>query len=327
METEPLKIKTSYIDTLLSANRLRFQPCECGTGRSWYGGAVQCQHNLQTMSHCFNESGGNQNDQNVGVKWCEQGCKVWINQKKLNKCERSCWALLVVQTCSNYFEQRFTLWCFTPLPEGKKGMRWIYQDDFLWAHVWSCMHMLSDFVALHCTSSLHCASCFFWSFCLKHQQSTKKHLSNRSIPSLNFRRIDLDTLGPLARPDLCWRGAARYTSYGQLLGAAEPRSQRSTQRPGDLATWPAKRRAAPSEDEPGSTGSTTEKLPKVFFLPVSEIFCLNMFEIDMSITFHDFSILFISPLIWCNDCAATMSPWRMWIHSSWAKLRESFFDP
>lgn len=34
VETEPLKIKTSYIDTLRSANRLRFQPCECGTGRS-----------------------------------------------------------------------------------------------------------------------------------------------------------------------------------------------------------------------------------------------------------------------------------------------------
>ena len=109
-----------------------------------------------------------------------------------------------------------------------------------WLFMSTCMIMYAHVIRLRCTA-LHIITAlrvlFFWSFCLKHQQSTKKHLSNRSIPSLNFRRIDLDTLGPLARPDLCWRGAARYTSYGQLLGAAEPRSQRSTQRPGDLATW------------------------------------------------------------------------------------------
>lgn len=145
--------------------------------------------------------------------------------------------LLSTSGTSNYFEPRFTLWCFNPLPEGKKGMRWIYQDDFLWAHVW-CMIMYAHVIRLRCTA-LHIITALrvllFWSFCLKHQQSsTKKHLSNRSIPWLNFRRIDLDTLGPLARPDLCWRGAARYTSYGQLLGAAEPRSVESEIH---TATW------------------------------------------------------------------------------------------
>ena len=248
------------------------------------------------------------------------------------------WYFKHVQTTLSIFEPRLTLWCFNPLPKAKKGMRWIYQDDFLWAHVWSCMHMLSDFVALHCTSSLPCASCFFWSFCLKHmkhqQSSTKKHLSNRSIPSVNFPRSrhPPEPLGSLAPwPDLCWRGAARYTSYGQLLGAArrgdgDPHS--------DLATWrPGLRRGGLHhlrmnlEQLDQRPRNCQKRCLKYLFQKSSVWKCLKYFEIDISIKFHDFSILFISPLIWCNDCAATMSPWRMWIYSSWAKLQESFFDP
>ena len=177
----------------------------------------------------------------------------------------------------------------------------------MYDHVCTCYQ-----TSLHCTAHHHCTARLVFLIFLLETSTVNKETPFQSFHSLvEFSTNRSRHPWPLGqtRPLLtrCSQVHKLWTTPGRR-GAAESEIHTATWRPGDLATWPAKRRAAPSEDEPGSTGSTTEKLPKVFFLPVSEIFCLNMFEIDMSITFHDFSILFISPLIWCNDCAATMSP-------------------
>ena len=162
-----------------------------------------------------------------------------------------------------------------------------------WLFMSTCMIMYAHVIRLRCTA-LHIITALrvllFLIFLLETSTVINKETAFQSFHSL----VEFSTISTPARPDLCWRGAARYTSYGQLLGAAEIHTV--TWRPGDLATWPAKRRAAPSEDEPGSTGSTTEKLPKPLFeIYVSEIFCLKMFEIFWNryfIWFHIISWLF-----------------------------------
>ena len=192
----------------------------------------------------------------------------------------------------------------------------------MYDHVCTCYQ-----TSLHCTAHHHCtAPCFFGPFAW----NINSHQQRNTFPIVPFPGwiFDESISTPLAPwPDQTSvdevQPGTQVMDNSWALRSRGARSQRSTQRPGDLAC-----------EEEGCTiwGWTwinwinyRETAKGVFSSCFRNRF-LKMFEIDISI-FHDFSILFISPLIWCNDCAATMSPWRMWIHSSWAKLQESFFDP
>ena len=138
----------------------------------------------------------------------------------------------------------------------------------MYDHVCTCYQ-----TSLHCTAHHHCtARLAFLVLLLETSTVINKETPFQSFHSLvEFSTNRSRHPWPLGqtRPLLtrCSQVHKLWTTPGRC-GAAE----RGVRDPhSDLATWPAKRRAAPSEDEPGSTGSTTEKLPKVFFLPVSEI--------------------------------------------------------
>lgn len=142
--------------------------------------------------------------------------------------------------------------------------------------------------SLHCTAHHHCtARLGFFIFLLETSTIINKETAFRSFHSLGEFSISTPALGPLAPPEPLGQTSVDEVQPGTqvmdnswALRGAEMEIHTATWRPGDLATWPAKRRAAPSEDEPGATGSTTQKLPKPLFeISVSEIFCLKMFEI------------------------------------------------
>ena len=109
--------------------------------------------------------------------------------------------------------------------------------EHMYDHVCTCYQ-----TSLHCTAHHHCTArlVFFFIFLLE-TSTVNKETPFQSFHSLvEFSTNRSRHPWPLGqtRPLLtrCSQVHKLWTTPGRC-GAAEPRSQRSTQRPGDLATW------------------------------------------------------------------------------------------